>query len=286
MKKLTSLLALVTLFATSAFAQLARRPASLSISEPNEIPSLELSISYDNTTHIVFPSEVVYVDLGSPDLIASTADQVTNIVRVKANLREFLPTNMTVVTKGGQFYTFECKYVEKPEVLAFDLNKLNYVPTKLTALYTQGNEANMSSINRLAEYVLMQPRALSHLGERRGKIVYSLTNVYTDSEVMYLQMEVANNSSVDYATESLRFYVRDKKRVKRSARQEIEIVPLITVGDTTVIANHSVRQLVVAVPRFTLQDNKVFQGELREANGGRHMRFAAEPSDLFNARKL
>ena len=38
------------------------------------IPPHGLEVTYDKTVHILFPSEVRYVDLGSPNLIAGKAD--------------------------------------------------------------------------------------------------------------------------------------------------------------------------------------------------------------------
>ena len=34
------------------------------------IPPHGLEVTYDKTVHVIFPAEVRYVDLGSPDLIA------------------------------------------------------------------------------------------------------------------------------------------------------------------------------------------------------------------------
>ena len=38
------------------------------------IPPHGLEVTYDKTVHVIFPAEVRYVDLGSPDLIAGKAD--------------------------------------------------------------------------------------------------------------------------------------------------------------------------------------------------------------------
>ena len=58
-----------------------------------------------------FPSEVRYVDLGSPDLIAGKADGAENVIRVKATVRNFPnETNMSVITEDGSFYTFNCAH--------------------------------------------------------------------------------------------------------------------------------------------------------------------------------
>ena len=48
------------------------------------VPPYGLEVTYDKTTHIIFPSAVRYVDLGSPNLVAGKADGAENVIRVKA----------------------------------------------------------------------------------------------------------------------------------------------------------------------------------------------------------
>ena len=66
------------------------------------IPPHGLEVTYDKTVHILFPSAVRYVDLGSPNLIAGKADGAENVIRVKATVRKFrTETNMSVITEDG-----------------------------------------------------------------------------------------------------------------------------------------------------------------------------------------
>ena len=79
------------------------------------IPPHGLEITYDKTVHIIFPSPVRYVDLGSPNLIAGKADGAENVIRVKATRKHFRSeTNMSVITEDGNFYTFNVKYADEP----------------------------------------------------------------------------------------------------------------------------------------------------------------------------
>ncbi len=76
------------------------------------IPPHGLEVTYGKTVHILFPSEVRYVDLGSPDLIAGKADGAENVIRVKAAVRNFSgETNMSVITEDGSFYTFSAPII-------------------------------------------------------------------------------------------------------------------------------------------------------------------------------
>ena len=65
-----------------------------------------LEVTYDKTVHVIFPSAVKYVDLGSPNLIAGKADGAENVIRVKSTVKTFREeTNMSVITDNGNFYT-------------------------------------------------------------------------------------------------------------------------------------------------------------------------------------
>ena len=66
------------------------------------IPPHGLEVTYDKTVHVIFPAEVRYVDLGSPDLIAGKADGAENIIRVKATVRNFPERNQHVRNHGGR----------------------------------------------------------------------------------------------------------------------------------------------------------------------------------------
>ncbi len=86
------------------------------------IPPYGLEVTYDKTTHIIFPSSVRYVDLGSPNLIAGKADGAENVIRVKATVKNFREeTNMSVITESGSFYTFNVKYAEEPLLLNIEM---------------------------------------------------------------------------------------------------------------------------------------------------------------------
>ena len=86
------------------------------------IPPHGLEVTYDKTVHILFPSAVRYVDLGSPNLIAGKADGAENVIRVKATVRNFrTETNMSVITEDGSYYSFNVKYADEPLILNVEM---------------------------------------------------------------------------------------------------------------------------------------------------------------------
>ena len=59
-------------------------------------------MTYDKTVHVIFPAELRYVALGSPDLIAGKADGAENIIRVKATAVSYTHLNQYVLIDNSE----------------------------------------------------------------------------------------------------------------------------------------------------------------------------------------
>ena len=122
------------------------------------IPPYGLEVTYDKTTHIIFPAAVRYVDLGSPNLIAGKADGSENVIRVKATVKNFRDeTNMSVITESGSFYTFNVKYSDEPLLLNIEMKDFIH----------DGSEVNRPN-NALDIY-------LQELGSESPKLVHLIS---------------------------------------------------------------------------------------------------------------
>ena len=63
-----------------------------------------LDVTFDKTVHLIFPSQIRYVDLGSSSIIAGKAEDADNVLRVKAAVRDFeTETNLSVICEDGSF---------------------------------------------------------------------------------------------------------------------------------------------------------------------------------------
>jgi len=72
----------------------------------------QIEVTFQKTVHILFPSEVKYVDLGSFDIIADKATGAENVVRIKAAVKGFEgETNFSVITADGCFYSFSAPII-------------------------------------------------------------------------------------------------------------------------------------------------------------------------------
>ena len=81
-----------------------------------------IEVTFSKTVHILFPSEVKYVDLGSYDIIADKATGAENVVRIKSAVKGFEgETNFSVITADGCFYSFNVVYKNEPAQLSIEM---------------------------------------------------------------------------------------------------------------------------------------------------------------------
>lgn len=75
------------------------------------VNSYPITVNYDKTVHIVFPSSVKYFSSVSDFVIVDNPDNAKNIIRLKANTGSFnKKTTVSVATADGQFYTFDALF--------------------------------------------------------------------------------------------------------------------------------------------------------------------------------
>ena len=110
-------------------------------------------------------------------------------------------------------------------------------------------------------------------GIRKGDfdIQMRITGLFVHEDVFYYRFELENNSNINFDIDQFRFFIRDLKKAKRTASQEIEIQPLVAPFEVTKIPAVSLIRVVVALPKFSLAEKKYVAIELLEKEGGRHL---------------
>lgn len=95
---------------------------SINLSNAEILPHI-VELTQYKTTHILFPSSIEYVDLGSSEIIANKVETTSNVLRLKTTREDITPTNFTVITNDGKYYNFNASYKEEPASLNYDLTK-------------------------------------------------------------------------------------------------------------------------------------------------------------------
>ena len=259
------------------------------------IPPYALEVTFYKTVHIIFPSAIKYVDLGSADIIAGKADGSENVLRVKAALRDFSrETNLAVITEDGSYYTFNVKYADEPVKLNIEMKDFLHDgeavnrPNNSQEVYLKELGSESPLLVRLIMKSIHKDdkRLVKHIGCKRFGIQYILKGIYTHNGLLYFHTELKNSSNVPFTVDFVSFKVVDRKVAKRTAIQEQVIVPLRAYNYVTEVGGKSRERTVFTLPKFTLPDDKQLVVEINEQNGGRHQQFTVTNAELVRARVI
>ena len=259
------------------------------------IPPHGLEVTYGKTVHILFPAEVRYVDLGSPNLIAGKADGAENVIRVKSTVKGFQgETNMSVITEDGCFYTFNVRYADEPLLLNVEMTDIIHDgesanrPNNAQEVYLNelGSESPMLVRLIMKSIYRQDRRTVKHIGCKRFGVQYLLKGIYTHGGLIYFHTEIRNQSHIPFDVDYMTWKIVDKKVAKRTAVQEQVVLPLRAQNYVTCVPGGKSERTVFAMTKFTIPDGKQLVVELCEKNGGRHQSFTIENEDLVRAREI
>ncbi|SFH38002.1 conjugative transposon protein TraN [Pedobacter insulae] len=266
MKNFKSLLAFaVVLFTLHGNAQ----ELTFATDTKSRIEPLQLAISYQKTTNLIFPYAIKSVDRGSAEVLVQKAKGVENVLQLKAAKDSFKETNLSIITADGSLYSFVLHFAQQPTTLNLELadKPMGYEPV---AIFTREHD-NQQKILTASEYVSGKLKSIRGPRDNKFSVGMGLNGLYIKDNIMYYQLELRNKSNISYDIEQLRFFIRDKKKSKRTASQELEQTPLHIHGNVTILHQQSTQYLVIALQKFTIPDKKELIIQLMEKNGGRHL---------------
>jgi conjugative transposon TraN protein len=265
------------------------------ISKDRVIPSYYLEVTYDKTVHLIFPSAISYIDLGSSNIIAGKADGAENVVRVKAAVKDFKEeTNFSVITDEGSFYSFIINYSDNPAKLNIEMKdfihdgKLVNRPNNSMEIYLSelGDESPKSIQLAMEKIYKTNRKKVKHVKSKQFGIEYLLRGIFSHNGMLYLHTEIKNSTDIIFDIDFIVFKIVDKKVAKRTAIQETIIHPVRAYNYMTSISGKSSECTVFAFEKFTIPDKKQLVIELFEKNGGRHQKFVIKNGDFTKARTI
>ena len=244
---------------------------------PVEIRPLRIEAGFTKTVHILFPSPVTYIDIGSMDIIAGKADGAENVVRVKAAVRNFIAeTNLTVITEDGGFFTFDVHYAENPAVSTVNLtvqepqtkgvkeptaagDPLSPAPvTKSRVLLREVGREKPATVKRMLSDIYRQNRTdVKGIRTKKYGIEVEVLGIYVFNDVIYMHTCISNDTNISFEVDARRFIVADRKLTKRTAQQQTPLEILRVCNDPAVVRGHQRQRTVFALPKLTISDDKV-----------------------------
>ena len=291
---------LIYLTLIAALMTAAQVTAQTAPEAPAEIRPLRIEAGFSKTVHILFPSLVTYIDIGSMDIIAGKADGAGNVVRVKAAVRNFTTeTNLTVITEDGGFFTFDVHYAENPAVSTVNISapKQPAVENGSTqpepasaegrVLLQEVGREKPATVKRVLSDIYRQSR-IDVKGVRTKKygIGVEVLGIYVHNDVIYIHTMISNETNISFEVDARQFIVADRKLAKRTAQQQTPLEILRVCNDPTVVRGHQRQRTVFALQKFTIPDDKVLLLEIIERNGARHQTVEIPAKELLDAKLL
>lgn len=267
------------LFFLNTYAQVANE-----LPHPEIIPSLTLSICLNKTTNLIFPFKIKSIDRGSKDLLVQKAKGVENVLQLKAAIENFEETNLSVITSDGRLYSFVVHYSSAPGALNLHFVKDSSVIKEPGLQFA--SVTNEALIETDAQNIMERERDVFWIKDKKYGIRMRLTGLYVRNDVLYFQIQLQNRSAINYDIDMLHFFIKDKKQTRRTASQELPVLPLYIYGNNLSIKGDSSQSLVYALPKFTIPDKKWLYVQMMEKNGGRHLHLRIGNRIIVNAKLL
>lgn len=220
--------------------------------------SSSIAVTYDKTTHVIFSSRILYVDLGSESIMASVIDNIPNILRLKAAEKNFSgETNLSVILEDNSIYNFNVHYSDSLVETTIH-PEIKSVTKKDNSLCKEIYDRNTDIITSIG----YQSHAISAL----------IKSIYITDSSLFINIEIRNRSRIPYTLESTKFSVGNKKNKYSSEELSVlgSYVPVVKVEP------HQRCHMVYEFQRFTLPDRSSIQISVLEKSGSRHLIFQVD----------
>ena len=246
----------------------------------------KIYVNDEVTTHIVMPENIKMVDISTTKLIGNQC--ADNIVRIKPfidndSIQTFYRENelMATLTLIGERHMaqYDIIYTHASARAA----SIHHVPYAHTQSYVNPEvsmpEAEMA---RYAWAVYGSDRKYNQVVSKAHGMKAVVNNIYSIGDYFFIDYSLQNKTKIPYDIEELRVKLTDKKEVKATNSQTIELTPAFSLN----LAKRFKKNYrnVLVIPKLTFPDEKVLRLEISENQiSGRVITLTIEYDDILNA---
>lgn len=243
----------------------------------------KIYINKDISFHFISPEPIQYVDISTSAIQGDIT--IKNICRIKAASDSLSSKNsnasLGVVTIVGQKYIaqYDIRLTSNPE----------YLETQTEILPVHTNPLDVGaptlSANELKEFSLLayknKKRSYS-ISNTEHDITGSVNNIYTVDDYVILDITFINKSNLGFDLDQVKFTIEDKKILKATNVQAIEVDPVYQLYDVPSFKRRF--RNIYVLEKFSIPGNKVLSIELTESQiSGRRLILEVEYGNILNA---
>jgi len=248
-------------------------PAFSQLREPKVILVNE-SIS----THFVSPEPIKYVDISTDDVAGDIP--VNNIFRIKPKKSN---PKLGIITIVGERYMVQYKLAYAPTAQAASEVRIDMA--QVDEFLNPEVSMSLLDMKNFSLMALQRKPGKNALTTRSNKMTATVNNIYTIGDYFFLDLTLKNKTNIKYDIDQIRFKIQDKKQVKATNFQQLEIKPVHQLLTDASFKNKY--RNVFVFKKFTFPDEKVFNIEISENQvSGRMISLKVDYNDVLNADTL
>ena len=235
------------------------------------------------TTHFILSEPIIFADI-STDKVQGDQPE-SNILRIKpVQDQTTFARFQGVVTIVAQKFMVQFEMIYVPSIAMADKKKLIGQNDGVSLLNPDVGLSN-SEMKSFCIKALQKKAGYSSVKMEAYKMSAKLNNIWTVGDYYFVDLIFENRSNIRYTIDQIRFKIEDKKKVKRTNFQQIEIKSLFQLYEIPSF-KRQYRNIFV-FKKFTFPNEKVFTVELAEEQiSGRRIILEIAYRDILNADTL
>lgn len=246
-------------------------------------------ISPNVSLHFISPEPIQYVDISTHSLTGDLP--MKNVLRLKiipdslSNLSSS-GQNIGIVTIVGESFIAQYNLCYSSGMQIETLPVLvNILPEHTRSLDVPGISLTSKQMESFALGILATPTGKTIRSSTDYGLNGTLNHVYTAGDYIFLDISYYNKTNLSYEIDEQRFKIEDKKIVKATNVQSVEIKPVWQLYPTTSFKKHY--RNIYVLKKTTFPGNKVLNIELTEKQiSGRTLTLKIKYGDLLKADSL
>ena len=230
------------------------------------------------TTHVIFDTDLTYVDL-SNDLIvaAKIIDQNRNMLAIKGLDAFASLTSVSALESNGRIHTFIVGYNNSPHSLIRDMRANMSADGRQVSLIRSLDAPLLSDMVNIDQQ-------LFHIGDKKHDIRVLCEEIMSYSDITYVVLSLENRSGVSYQTKDATFVIESRRKGKRTVHFEKTIFPNGRHGSLSAKSG-GVTKIAYSFQKTTLSDDQVMKIYLYEDNGQRNLEMTVSANDINKSGK-
>lgn len=247
------------------------------------IDDMEYITVNENVTTVITATEPVrFVDISTDKVVGD--QPINNTIRLK-------PKEGLEVHKDGDFMGIVTIITERYRVqyaliytkLAREAVSEKTIENREKMAYNNpAVSMSTEDMTRFARRVWNSPAKIRNVGTRMHKMTMRLNNIYSVGEYFFIDFSVENNTNIRFDIDQLRIKLCDKKQVKATNVQMIELTPELMLDETKSF-KFGYRNVIV-IKKLTFPNDKVLTIEMSENQiSGRNIQMSIDYEDVLSA---